>query len=64
MHKQATVKTAFPTAIRVASTLGVPRARATEIVSLMDRIAVAARVYRFTTSATKKRKAHVAKKKK
>jgi hypothetical protein len=66
MHNQvkATVITPFPRATRVAKTFGVPHARAAKIVSLMDRIAVNAVAYQFTTSATRKRKAIVAKKKK
>jgi len=64
MHKQAIVSTAFPKARTVARTFGVSRARAAKLVNLMDSIATNRHVYRFTTSATKKRKARVAKKKK
>ncbi len=40
MHKQATVRTPFPKAKKVARTLGVSKVRTEKIVKLMDTIAV------------------------
>jgi hypothetical protein len=60
MHKQATLRAAFPKARKVARTLGVSQGRASKLVKLMDSIAANGQFYQLTT----KRKARSAKKKK
>jgi len=55
---KAVIATAFPKARSVARTLGVSQARATKLVSLMDRIAINGhvKVYRKARVAKKKKK--------